>query len=71
MQELSLSSAIKRLEDLLTAILHKVPDHLRSRYEEQANDAINGLRAAAVRATKEKSHRKVARDRRGSNQVGS
>jgi len=51
MQELSLSPAIKRLEDLLTAILHKVPDHLRSMYEEQANDAINGLRAAAAKAT--------------------
>jgi len=38
-----------------------VPDHLRSLYEEQANDAINGLRAAAARATKEKSHPKVAR----------
>jgi hypothetical protein len=56
MQEPSLSSAIKRLEDLLTAILHKVPDHLRSLYEEQANDAINGLRAVAARAAKEKSH---------------
>ncbi len=64
MQELSLSSAIKRLEDLLPAILHKVPNHLRSMYEEQANDAINGLRAAAARATKEKSHPKVARKKR-------
>ena len=64
MQELSLSSAIKRLEDLLTAILHKVPDHLRSLYEEQANDAINGLRAAAARATKGKSHPKVPRKKR-------
>jgi predicted NAD/FAD-dependent oxidoreductase len=52
MQELSLSPAIKRLEDLLTAILHKVPDHLRSMYEEQTNDAINGLRAAAKATTK-------------------
>ena len=59
----SLSSAVKRLEDLLTTMLHKVPDHLRSLYEEQAHDAINELRAAAARATKEKSHHGMKRQR--------
>jgi hypothetical protein len=59
----SVSSAIKKLEDLLLALLRKVPDHFRSMYEEQASDAINGLRAAAARATKERSRAKVVKKR--------
>ncbi len=44
-----LFAAIQHLEDLLPAILHRLPDALRSTYEAQANDAINRLRGAAAR----------------------
>lgn len=59
-----LFSEIQKLEDLLPAILHRLPDALRSTYEAQANDAINRLRAAAARVmTKRNRPRAVVKKR--------
>jgi len=45
-------AALTKLEDVIQAILHRLPDELRPTYEAQINDAVNQVRAAVAKGGK-------------------